>query len=125
MSFVNAMTTTVWRFYNGTEWVDSPQGRTTLQNKANYADAVSKGYAIAKFYYLKDTDILVGHECIMTEGIRSLPSDFLLKDMGRLVVVGDRNYSNDYTPPKSSDKTIGGVAATPATPFPSEYNPIL
>ena len=117
MSFVNAMTTTVWRFYNGTEWIDSPQGRTTLQNKANYADAVSKGYAIAKFYYLKDTDILVGHECMMTEGIRSLPSDFPLKDMGRLVVVGDRNYSNDYTPPKSSDKTI------PATPISNQAAP--
>ena len=42
MSFVNAMTTTEWRFYNGTEWIDSPQSKITLQNKANYADAVSK-----------------------------------------------------------------------------------
>ena len=117
MSFANAKTTTIWRFYNGTEWVDSPQGRTTIQNKANYADAVSKGYAIAKFYYLKDTDILVGHECMMTEGIRSLPDNFLLKDMNKLVVVGDRNYSNNSVAPTSPDKTI------PATPIPNDEDP--
>ena len=117
MSFVNAMTTTVWRFYNGTEWIDSPQGRTTLQNKANYADADNKGYAIAKFYYLKDTDILVGHDCMKTEGIRSLPADFPLTNMDKLVVVGDRNYSNDYTPPKSPDNTIPATPISNQAPF--------
>ena len=117
MSFVNAKTTTVWRFYVDGKWIDSPQGKTMLQNKANYADAVSKGYAIAKFYYLKDTDILVGHECMMTEGIRSLPSDFLLKDMDRLVVVGDRNYSNNSVAPTSPDKTIPATPISNQAPF--------
>ena len=117
MSFANAKTTTIWRFYNGTEWVDSPQGRTTIQNKANYADAVSKGYAIAKFYYLKDTDILVGHECMMTEGIRSLPSDFPLKNMDNIIIVGDRNYSNDYTAPTFTDKTVPATPISNQAPF--------
>ena len=117
MSFVNAKTTTVWRFYIDGEWIDSPKSKTMLQNKANYADADNKGYAIAKFYYLKDTDILVGYECMMTEGIRTLPSDFPLKNMDKLVLVGDRNYSNDYTPPKSVDKTIPATPISNQAPF--------
>jgi len=42
-----------------------------------------------------------------------------LKDMNKLVVVGDRNYSNNSVAPTSPDNTIS------ATPIPSEYNPIL
>lgn len=117
MSFVNAKTTTVWRFYVDGEWIDSPQCKTMLQNKANYADAVSKGYAVAKFYYLKDTEILIGHECMMTEGIRSLPDDFPLKNMDKLVIVGDRNYSNDYTAPTSTDKTTSVTPISHQAPF--------
>ena len=112
MSFVNVKTDTKWFAYNTQEstWYSLPSGLDKLTMQSNYSEAVNKGHAVAKFYYVKGTDIKVGHECILTDGIRNLPEDFLVKDMDKMIIInGDNSYSNI---PRFGDKPIN----TPINP---------
>mgnify|MGYP003134361004 FL=1 len=112
MSYVNVKTDTKWNAYDPetNEWKALPSGLDKAVMQKNYADAVERGCAIVKVYYVKGTDFKVGHECLMTEGIRSLPDDFLLKDMEKLIVVGNNN-NNNFVKPKFTPKDVAEKAA--------------
>ena len=120
MSYVNVKTDTKWMAYNPetSDWEALPSGLDKAVMQKNYANAVAKGCAIVKVYYVKDTDFKVGHECLMTEGIRNLPEDFPLKDMEKLIVVGTNNNTN-FVKPKFTPEVVAqkATASNSEAPF--------
>lgn len=94
-TYVNIMSEQVWKYWDHKakkpDWVDLPSNIDPAQMKANFARAKEAGFGIVKFYKVKGTDIPVGHEALVTEGIRNLPADFPVKDMDKLVLVNS-NY---------------------------------
>ena len=55
MSYVNVKTDTKWLAYNPetSDWEALPSGLDKAVMQKNYADAVAKGCAIVKVYYVK------------------------------------------------------------------------
>ena len=119
MSYVNVKTDTKWLAYNPetSDWEALPSGLDKAVMQKNYADAAAKGCAIVKVYYVKGTDFKVGHECLMTEGIRNLPQDFPLKDMEKLIVVGTNNNTN-FVKPKFTPEVVAQKAAASSSEAP-------
>ena len=100
-SYTNIMSSQVWKYYDHKakkpEWKEMPNTGDRNAMKANFAKVKEAGFGIVKFYTVKGTDIVVGHEAVVTDGIRNLPSDFPVRDMDKLVTVRSNVPSRNNT----------------------------
>ena len=122
MALVTIKCDTVWKYYDHVNklWHVLPnqdeEGNLLPSSvmSGNFKDVTAQGFAVVKFYYIKDRHDLdpVGWSAIQHNNQRNLPEDFDFINTDNVIIHNQNNYSNNKSQQRFTPQSLQVKAQT-------------